>query len=182
MALNHVVWGCSRTPVDWSIENYQHRTVDIRDEAAVVALFQELRASHSRLDHLINNAGTASMNQILTTPVSTVRANFDTNVTSAFLFSREAAKLMMKRRFGRIVNLTSVAVPLRLEGEAAYAASKGALETLTRVVARELGSFGITVNAVGPGPIETSLIRAVPKDSLDALLGRTLISNDPPVV
>jgi 3-oxoacyl-[acyl-carrier protein] reductase len=171
----HLVVGCSRSSSEWSAEGYHHLQADIRNEAEVLALFRELRSTHRRLDHLINNAGVASMNHVLTTPISTVRSIFDVNVISAFLFAREAAKLMMRRRFGRIVNLTSVAVPLNLEGEAAYAASKSALEGLTRVMAKDLGSFGITVNAVGPGPIETRLIRGVPKDRLDALLKRLAI-------
>jgi 3-oxoacyl-[acyl-carrier protein] reductase len=76
---------------------------------------------------------------------------------------------------GRIVNFTTVAVPLALEGEAAYVASKAAVESLTRVLARELGPFGIRVNAVGPTPVETDLIRAVPKEKIDALLARQVL-------
>jgi len=169
------VVGCGRTPADWSAEGYRHFQVDVREEGEVLALFKEIRALHGRLDHLVNNAGIASMNHALTTPMKTVRDILDVNVASTFLFAREAAKLMMRRRFGRIVNLTSVAVPLHLEGEAAYAASKGAVETLTKVLARELAPFGITVNAVGPGPVDTALIRGVPKDRLDELLGRLAI-------
>jgi 3-oxoacyl-[acyl-carrier protein] reductase len=172
LAQGHFVVGCSRTEVDWSMERYLHLTVDVTDEAAVRSLFGEVRSRFGKVDHLINNAGVASMNHALTTPISTVRRILEVNVTSAFHFAREAAKLMMKHRFGRIVNLSSVAVPLRLEGEAAYAASKAAVETLTGVLARDLGSFGITVNAIGPGPIETDLIRGVPRDRLQILLDR----------
>jgi len=92
-----------------------------------------------------------------------------------FLFSREAAKLMKANGYGRIVNLTTVAVPLKLEGEAIYVASKAAVLSLTQVLARELAEFGITVNAVGPVPIDTDLIRGVPKDKIDRLLARQAI-------
>lgn len=176
-ALGHVVVGCSRNGVEWSAEGYRHTILDIRDEEAVVGLFKEIRAEHGRLDHLINNAGIASMNHVLTTPVDVVREILETNVTALFLFAREGAKLMMKRRFGRIVNFSSIAVPLKLEGEAAYAASKAAVETLTGVLARDLASFGITVNGVGPAPIDTSLIRGVPREKMQALLGRLPLSD-----
>jgi 3-oxoacyl-[acyl-carrier protein] reductase len=93
-----------------------------------------------------------------------------TNFTGTFLVSREAAKLMMRRRYGRIVNLTTVAVPMRLAGESVYASSKAAVEMLTRVLARELGDLGITCNAVGPSPVDTDLIRGIPKQKIDEIV------------
>jgi len=166
------VVGCSRRAADFTQENYEHHCLDVSDEAAVVELFRTVRKNHGRLDALVNNAGIASMNSALLTPANQVRDIFSTNVTGTFLFCREAAKLMRSRREGRIVNFTTVAVPLRLEGEAAYVASKAAVLSLTQVLARELAPFGITVNAVGPTPVETDLIRAVPKAKIDALIER----------
>jgi 3-oxoacyl-[acyl-carrier protein] reductase len=93
-------------------------------------------------------------------------------VLGSFLVCREAAKLMQRARTGRIVNFSTVAVPLLLDGEAMYAASKSAVETLTRVLAREFGTFGITVNAVGPTPIATDLIRNVPEEKIRAITNR----------
>jgi 3-oxoacyl-[acyl-carrier protein] reductase len=79
---------------------------------------------------------------------------------------------MRRRRAGRIVNLSTVAVPLHLEGEAIYAASKAAVEELTRVLARELGELGVTVNAIGPSPIRTDLIAGVPDDKIQQIVAR----------
>lgn len=171
-ARGHQVIGCSREQPDWTAPNYFHVCADVADEPAVQKLFATVRERYGRLDHLINNAGIASMNHCLLTPLSTVRRILETNVVGSFLFSREASRLMQRRSFGRIVNFTTVATPLKLEGEAIYAASKAAIGSLTEVLARELAPFGITVNSVGPTPIETDLIRSVPKDKMERLLAR----------
>lgn len=175
LAQGHRVVGCSRGESDLAHERYRHFEADVADEAAVKPIFAWIRKELGQLDHLINNAGIASMNAAALTPMSTVAEILDTNVKGTFLFSREAARLMQKRNRGRIVNMTTVATPLMLEGEAMYAASKAAVLSLTQVLARELAPFGITVNAVGPTPVKTDLIRSVPADKLEALLARQAI-------
>lgn len=167
----HVV-GCSRQPADWALEGYSHFEADVADEAQVKALLTSIRRKHKRLDVTFNNAGVASMNHSLLMPAATLDRIMNINVRGTFLVSRESAKLMRQRKWGRIVNLSTVAVPLSLEGEAAYVASKSAVEGLTRVMSRELVDLGITVNAIGPGPIETDLIRSVPKAAMQSLLSR----------
>jgi 3-oxoacyl-[acyl-carrier protein] reductase len=169
------VIGCSRAASDLSLPNYRHFCLDVSDESAVKAMFTEIRKTHGRLDVLINNAGIASMNHALLTPMKSVHEVLNTNVAGTFLFCREAAKLMQKQQNGRIVNFTTVAAPLKLEGEAIYAASKAAVLTLTQVLAREFAPFGVTVNAVGPTPVKTDLIRSVPAEKLEALLQRQAI-------
>ncbi len=171
----HEVVGCSRGMPDWTLENYRHFELDVANERLVREMFLDIRKNYGQLDHLINNAGIASMNHSMLMPVSTVSSIFSTNVVGTFLFCREAAKLMQGRRWGRIVNFTTVATPLKLEGEAIYAASKAAVYSLTEVLAREFAPLGITVNSVGPTPIETDLIRSVPKDRMDRLIARQAI-------
>lgn len=172
----HYVIGCSRSARD-VIEHpgYRHFSLDVGDEAAVKALFGSVRKEFGRLDALVNNAGVASMNHVLLTPGDTVSRIMGTNFNGTFLCCREAAKLMQRRRYGRIINFATVAVPLKLEGEAVYASSKAAVVTLTQVLSRELAPYQITVNAVGPTPIDTDLIRSVPQEKLDALLARQAI-------
>jgi 3-oxoacyl-[acyl-carrier protein] reductase len=171
----HFVIGCSRSPIDWQLKNYEHYTADVSDEPAAKKIFSDIRNRFGRLDNLINNAGIASMNHAVLTPLSSVHKVLQTNVVGTFLFCREAAKLMRLHQYGRIVNFVTVATLIKVEGEAIYTASKAAVITLTQVLARELAEFGITVNAVGPTPTETDLIRQVPKDKLDLLLKRQAI-------
>jgi 3-oxoacyl-[acyl-carrier protein] reductase len=170
----HVI-GCSRSPFEGELSNYRHYCLDVSDEQAVSRMFSEIKKQERRLDVLINNAGVASMNHSLLTPMAAVNKIMDTNFTGTFLFCREAARLMQLHRYGRIVNFATVAVPLKLEGEAIYAASKAAVISLTQILAREFADFGVTVNAIGPAPIKTDLISGVPPEKLDALIERQAI-------
>ena len=171
----HDVVGGSRDETDLSHDHYTHFNLDVADEKAVKAMFGWLRKDIGRLDHLVNNAGVASMNHALLTPMSTVRDVMGTNFSGTFLFCREAAKLMRRAGSGRIVNLSSVAVPFQLEGEAVYAASKAAVVSLTQILAREFAEFGVTVNAVGPTPMSTGLVAGVPPQKIESIIRRQAV-------
>lgn len=164
------VAGCSRGEPSINHDSYMHFMLDIANEREVVNMVRTVGTKFGRIHALVNNAGLASMNHFLTTPAHTVEKLFRTNFLGTFLFTREVAKQMMRYKQGRIVNFSTVAVPLRLSGEAIYASSKSAVEEMTYVSAKELGPYGITVNAIGPSPVKTDLIKAVPQNKLDELL------------
>jgi 3-oxoacyl-[acyl-carrier protein] reductase len=164
------VIGCGRTPSTIEHPRYTHRLVDVTDADEIDDFFDELARRPGKVNALINNAGIASMNALALTPLETARRVMDTNLLGAFSFTRSAIRILRGAESARIVNFTSVAVPLRLEGEAIYAASKAAVETLTKISARELAPFGITCNAIGPSPIKTGLLSGVSDKKLARLI------------
>ena len=175
LSLGCNVIGCSRGPGTIVNSDYRHYELDVSNEKDVVKMVRAVKKEFERIDILLNNAGIASMNHFLTTPYQTVQNIFNTNFFGTFLFSREVSKVMMRQKFGRIVNYTTVASALRLEGEAIYAASKGAIENFTQTISKEVAPYNITVNAIGPTPVETDLIKAVPKDKIADLLDKQAI-------
>lgn len=164
------VIGVSRSHSAISASNYHHCIADVANETEAKGVFTYIKQQFGSLDILINNAGIARMNAFALTPISNVQDIFNTNFMGTFIFCQKAVNLLRKSSCARIINLSTVAVPLNLAGEAAYAASKSAVETLTRIIAKELGGFGITCNAIGPSPIETQLISGVGQDKIDKLL------------
>lgn len=175
LSMGWQVAGCSRGAATLEHERYRHFELDVGDEAKVVEMARCIKKEWGSVDALLNNAGIASMNHTLLTPVETVTRIFNTNVVGTFLFCREIAKLMRGSESPRIVNFTTVAHPLNLEGEAIYASSKAAVESLTRIMSREFAEMGITVNALGPTPVETDLVKGVPEEKMQALLQRQAI-------
>jgi 3-oxoacyl-[acyl-carrier protein] reductase len=175
LELNFNVIGCSRGESSISHPNYLHMLCDVSDEKTVKKVVSEGKKRFGSIDILINNAGIASLNHSLLTPGSIVDKIFRTNYYGTFYFSRECAKVMMKDNWGRIINFSTVAVPLNLEGEMVYASSKAAIEKMTKIMAKELAPFNITVNALGPTPISTDLIKVVPKEKITKLLDSQLI-------
>ena len=178
-----IVVGCARSTSDIAHKNYRHFILDINDEKAVVAMVRAAKKEFGKIDICLNNAGMASMNHILTTSYESAKRLVDVNFLGTFLLSREVAKAMISNKIsnknsaksGVIINFSSVATPLYLEGEAIYAASKAACENLTKTMAKELASYSIRVNAIALTPVQTDLIKAVPKDKIKALLEQQAI-------
>ena len=166
------VVACSRNPPTSQCDGVAHHDTDVRDERQVKLLIRAIEKQHGRLDVLVHCAGVASMNHFLLTPSDSVEKMFSTNMIGTFTVIREAAKAMRHRKSGRIVSISSIAVPLRLPGHASYVASKSALEGLTRSLASELAAFGITINVVGATPVATDMIKGIPEATMEQLIDR----------
>ena len=135
--------------------------IDVTDPAGVDAAFKEIEAALGPVDILVNNAGITADGLLLRMGDDQWRRVLATNLDGAFYATRRAAPGMVRRRWGRIVNMGSVVGSIGAAGQANYASTKAGLIGLTRSLARELGSRNITVNLVAPGPIATAMTDAV---------------------
>ena len=150
LANGYTVVGCSRSaPEEMDSPRYEHHGLDVASEPDVVELFRLLRQDHGHLDVVINNAACNPASSLAPlTAGSAAEEVLNTNVLGTFLVCREAIKLMMRRKFGRIVNFGSMATRHEVAGEALYTASKAAVNAMTRVLAKETARYGITCNVV----------------------------------
>jgi 3-oxoacyl-[acyl-carrier protein] reductase len=162
------VHGFARGAQTITHERFRAHAVDVTDELSVRAAVA-IVAESGRIDLLINNAGAAALNAFLLTPGSVAENLMRVNYLGTFHCLQAVGKVMVRQRGGLVINLTTVAVPLSLEGEAAYVASKAAVEALTKVTAKELATQGVRVVALGLGPVDTKLTRAVPKAALSKI-------------
>jgi 3-oxoacyl-[acyl-carrier protein] reductase len=137
---------------------------NVAEPASVQSMVNRAVAELGRLDILVNNAGITRDDLLLRMSEEAWDAVLDVNLKGAFLCTRAAAKVMLKQRYGRIVNIASVMGIVGNRGQANYSASKGGLIALTKTTAKELGSRGITANAVAPGFIATAMTDGLPED------------------
>lgn len=168
LARGYQVHGCSRNAGATTADGYHHTELDVADEAQVARWMKHIKAVSGRLDVLVCNAAYAPATQLMAmTPASMFETAMRTNAFGTFVACREAAKLMMRQRSGRIITLSSMAAGLHMEGTSAYASSKSAIVEMTKVLARELAGAGITCNVLS--------VSMFMSDTMEAL-GETVIA------
>jgi len=146
--------------------------LDVGDEKAVAGFFQEQVKDKVRLEVLVNNAGMTKDNLIIRMKPADWDSVLRVNLTGSFVCLQEAAKVMVRQRYGRIINISSVVGQMGNAGQANYAASKAGLIGLTKSAAQELASRGITVNAVAPGFIETDMTSGLSEEVQNVYMER----------
>lgn len=171
LAAGYDVIGLARSP---AAAPFPIHPCDVADAAAVKALAATLPRA-TPLWGVVNAAGIASMNLALMTPPATVQRVIATNLMGAIHVSQAFAPALVRAKAGRIIHFSTIAVPLGLAGEAVYVASKAGVEGFARTFAREVAGFGITVNCIAPGPIDTDLIAKVPAEAIDRIVRRQVV-------
>jgi 3-oxoacyl-[acyl-carrier protein] reductase len=167
------VLGVSRTATN---TEFEIRLLDITDFRAIKNLSDEIRLSGKKVTAVINAAGIASMNLALManplTSVNLVHVNFLGTVYSCQAF----APLLVRNGGGTIINFSTIAATLHLEGESIYAATKAAVENYSKTFAKELSEFNVRVNCIAPGPIQTDLLRGVTEDQINRIVKAQILA------
>ncbi|HEX9908620.1 MAG TPA: 3-oxoacyl-ACP reductase family protein [Thermoplasmata archaeon] len=146
---------------------------DVSSEQELDLMFKHVREKYGRLDVLVNNAGIVSNNLLMMTKTDELNRIIEVNCKGPFLCMRYAAKLMMKQKSGKIVNISSIVGVQGNSGQVAYSGSKSFIIGMTKSAAKELGMYGISVNAVAPGLIDTDMTKNLAADVKLKLLSNT---------
>ncbi len=143
---------------------------DTTDLAAVKNMFRQMVKDFGKIDVLVNNAGVVDDAYLLMVKEESLDKSLDINIKGYFNCAQQAALKMLSKKSGRIINISSVSSVIALAGQSVYSATKGAVNSMTRVMAKELSPKGITVNAVAPGFVSTEMIDHIPEDMRDEYL------------
>lgn len=143
---------------------------DTADLNAVKAMFRQLQTEFGRLDVLVNNAGIVDDAYLLMLSEESLSKSLDVNIKGYFHCAQQAALKMMKNKNGTIINISSVSSVMALAGQSVYSATKGAINSMSATLAKELAPYGIRVNAIAPGFIETDMINSIPEEKREEYL------------
>ncbi len=143
--------------------NCKYVVMNVADEEQVIQGIKKIVQDEGRIDLLVNNAGITDDTLLIRMKLEQWKRVIDVNLTGTFLVTREVAKVMIKNRYGRIVNIASVVGEMGNPGQANYAASKAGMIAFTKTIAKELAARNITANAIAPGFVETKMTDALPE-------------------
>ena len=157
-------------------EDEAHFSCDITNYQSLKEVYLQLSKNGSKISALVNCAGIASMNLAITTPPSVTERVINTNLIGTIFANQIFAPMLIKNKGGRIINFSTIAVHIGLKGESVYVASKAGVEGFSRVFAKELAPFDITVNCIAPGPIRTNLLKGISDDQIKKIVSNQTIS------
>ena len=164
------VIGFSKGEPTISNKKYYHFSVDIRDITKIKKAFFEISKKFAKVDILINNAAVLTSQYSMIMPSEKAQEMVEVNLLGTFFVSREVAKIMRKAKYGRIINISSMASKLEPMGDSIYAACKMAVITLANVMAKEFSNMNITCNTLGITAIETDMLNQLTRDKIDKII------------
>lgn len=164
------VAGFARGESTFEHPNYVHFQVDVGDPAEVQKGFASLKKITDTVHIVVNNAAVLTSQYAMIMPPAAAQAMLNTNLLGTFMVSREASKMMRKAKWGRIINIGSMAASLEPIGDSMYAACKAGVSTLANVMAKELAPLNVTCNTLGVSGIKTDMLDQLPKDKIAAVI------------
>ncbi len=168
----HEILGIARSESDSGIEI---RKADVSNFSELKIIAKELQSKKIEVTGLVNAAGIASLNLAVLTPPEKVESIIGVNLIGTIFSCQAFAPLMIRAKYGSIINFSSIAVSLSLSGEAVYAASKAGVESFSRTFAREMSGHGIRINCISPGPIDTELLKGVSEAQIANIIKNQII-------
>jgi len=170
------VIGFSKGKSTISNKRYNHFPVDIRDVKKIRKSFSEISKKFKTIDIVINNAAVSTSQYAILTSAEKAHEMVCTNLLGTFFVSRESAKIMLKAKSGRIINISSMAARIEPIGASIYAATKTAIATMANVMAKELSNFNITCNTLGITAFQTDMLNQLPQEKRDEYIESLTIS------
>ena len=171
---NEEIFTISRSRTEFK----NHFCCDVTNYDSLKNVYKYLTKSKKSIEAIINCAGIASMNLAITTPAKITEKVIKTNLIGTIFTNQVFAPLLIKNKSGRIINFSTIAVPLGLKGESIYVASKAGVEAFSKVFAKEMSPFNVTVNCIAPGPIRTNLLKGINDNQIKNIVKRQIINKE----
>lgn len=170
LAQGATVVGFARGEASIDHVNYRHYEVDVADPSAVQRAFGAIGKDVGPVQIVVNNAAVLTSQYAMIMPPAAAQDMINVNLLGPFMVSREASKMMRRTKWGRIINIGSMAASLEPIGDSIYAATKAGVATLANVMARELGPLGVTCNTLAITAIDSDMLSQLPRDKIDAII------------